>query len=135
MRMEPLRSLPIVSAPRPAATAAAPPPVDPPAVRVTSQGLFVVPYAIDPLKRQLEQFGRGNLFRANRERQPIGRRESRDEVSNYSSRTRPRRMATLIASVRLVTPSFSKRCPRCVLTVRSLIESSVAISLFALPSA
>ena len=44
-------------------------------------------------------------------------------------------MATLIASVRLVTPSFSKRCPRCVLTVRSLIASSVAISLFALPSA
>src|SRR5438132_12874509 len=80
MRMEPLRSLPIVSAPRPAATAAAPPPVDPPAVRVTSQGLFVIPYAIDPLKRQLEQFGRGNLLRANRERQPIGRRESRDET-------------------------------------------------------
>src|SRR6185295_16917648 len=53
----------------------------------------------------------------------------------YSSRTRPRRVATLTASVRLVTPSFSNRWPRCVLTVRSLMSSAVAISLFALPSA
>src|SRR3989442_1730473 len=54
---------------------------------------------------------------------------------NYSSRTRPRRVATFTASVRLVTPSFSKRCPRWVFTVRSLIASSAAISLLALPSA
>src|SRR5690349_14627196 len=55
-------------------------------------------------------------------------------LEDYSRRTRPRLVATLIASVRLVTPSFSKRCPRWLLTVRSLIDSSLAISLFALPS-
>src|SRR5437667_10712417 len=43
MRIEPLRSLPTLRHPRPAARAAAPPPVDPPAVRVTSHGLFVAP--------------------------------------------------------------------------------------------
>src|SRR5262245_34967230 len=53
----------------------------------------------------------------------------------YSRRTRPRRVPTLTASVRLVTPSFSNRFLRWVLTVRSLIASSLAISLFAFPSA
>ena len=48
-------------------------------------------------------------------------------------RTRPRRTATFTASVRLVTPSFSNRWPRWVLTVRSLMPSALAISLFALP--
>src|SRR6266568_165506 len=38
-----------------------------------------------------------------------------------SIRTSPRRVATFTASVRLVTPSFSKRCPRWLLTVRSLM--------------
>ena len=60
---------------------------------------------------------------------------SRREHAGYSSRTSPRRVATLTASVRLVTPSFSNRCPRWVFTVRSLMSSAVAISLFALPSA
>ena len=46
-----------------------------------------------------------------------------------SNRTSPRRVATRTASVRLVTPSFSKRCPRWVLTVRSEIPRAVAISL------
>jgi hypothetical protein len=42
---------------------------------------------------------------------------------------------TFTAFVRLVTPSFSKRCARSVFTVRSLMSRSLAISLFALPSA
>ena len=44
MRSEPLRSEPISNATKPAATAAAAPPDDPPGARVTSQGLFVTPY-------------------------------------------------------------------------------------------
>src|SRR5499426_2288095 len=39
MRIEPAPSEPSASGPNPPATAAAPPPVDPPGVRVTSQGL------------------------------------------------------------------------------------------------
>src|SRR5688572_10838852 len=43
MRTEPARSLPTSNADRPAATAAAPPPVEPPGVRSRFHGLFVRP--------------------------------------------------------------------------------------------
>ena len=43
MRMDPPPSVPIVSGPRPAATAAAPPPDDPPGVFVGPHGLRVMP--------------------------------------------------------------------------------------------
>jgi hypothetical protein len=43
-------------------------------------------------------------------------------------------VATFTASVRLVAPSFSKRWARWVFTVRSLMSSADAISLFDLPS-
>src|SRR5262245_6350096 len=66
---------------------------------------------------------------------PAARELSSKVSRRYSSRTSPRRVATLMASVRLVTPSFSNRWPRCVLTVRSLMSSAVAISLLAFPSA
>ena len=43
MRTEPARSVPRVIAPQPLATAAAPPPVEPPGVRLGSHGLRVTP--------------------------------------------------------------------------------------------
>ena len=43
VRTEPARSLPTSNADRPAATAAAPPPVEPPGVRPRSHGLLVRP--------------------------------------------------------------------------------------------
>src|ERR671917_2314436 len=43
MRTEPAPSLPCASGPRPAATAAAAPPLDPPAVRPSCHGLWVGP--------------------------------------------------------------------------------------------
>jgi len=43
-RMDPPMSLPVASHARPAATAAALPPLEPPGVRVRSHGLLVVPY-------------------------------------------------------------------------------------------
>ena len=56
-------------------------------------------------------------------RRDFARRSGRRREPAYSIRTRPRRVATLAASVRLVTPSFSNRWPRCVFTVRSLMPS------------
>src|SRR4029453_17567676 len=44
IQIEPARSDPIVRQPSPAATARAPPPVEPPGVRATSHGLFVAPW-------------------------------------------------------------------------------------------
>jgi hypothetical protein len=49
------------------------------------------------------------------------------------TRTKPRLIAVAIASVRLVTCSFPNRFVTFALTVASLIPSSSAISLFALP--
>ena len=43
IRIDPAPSVPTASGPRPAATAAAAPPLDPPAVRPRSQGLWVTP--------------------------------------------------------------------------------------------
>src|SRR5512145_2910836 len=43
VRIDPARSAPSSRNPNPAASAAAPPPVEPPDVLVTSQGLLVVP--------------------------------------------------------------------------------------------
>jgi hypothetical protein len=47
--------------------------------------------------------------------------------------TKPRLIATLIASVRPVTLSFSRICVMCTLTVASLMSSKVPISLLLLP--
>ena len=47
IRIEPAPSTPIAAGTRPAATAAADPPLDPPGVRSTSQGLRVTPQVID----------------------------------------------------------------------------------------
>src|SRR5678815_1967407 len=52
-----------------------------------------------------------------------------------SKRTRPRRVATRTASVRLVTCSFSNRCARWLFTVRSEMSSATAISLLLCPLA
>src|ERR1044071_8357677 len=82
-----------------------------------------------------QPFEAGDLVREVEREVPTVAASIRRHGPVYSSRTSPRRVATLTASVRLVTPSFSNRWPRFVLTVRSLMSSAVAISLFALPSA
>ena len=51
MRVEPPPSLAVQNGTKPAATAAAEPPLDPPGVRVGSHGLRVVPHALVSVKQ------------------------------------------------------------------------------------
>src|SRR3954447_21242212 len=57
MRIEPPPSLAVANGTRPAATAAAEPPLDPPGVRLVSHGLRVVPHAFVSVKAVIPNSG------------------------------------------------------------------------------
>src|SRR5437899_9395412 len=95
MRIEPAPSEPSASGPNPAATAAAPPPVDPPGVRVRSQGLRDSPN--NGLSVEPRQANSGRLVRPTKIA-PAARRPATLGASSVGTNSASRREPDVVRS-------------------------------------
>src|SRR2546426_7795876 len=95
MRIEPAPSEPSASGPNPAATAAAPPPVDPPGVRVRSQGLRDSPNS--GLSVEPRQANSGRLVRPTKIA-PAARRRATLGLSSGGTKSARRRDPEVVRS-------------------------------------